>query len=102
MSVGESYSGIFQYEVVSFGIMARRTHTANYRVFRDLLRLVRRESGLTQTELARRLRRPQSFVSKYEIGDRCLDVIELRAVCRALRIPLQTFCRKLEARLSRR
>ena len=82
--------------------MARRAHTADYRVFRDLLRLVRKESGLTQAELAGRLRRHQSYVSKYEIGERRLDVIELRAVCRALRVPLLTFCRRLEARLSRR
>ena len=36
----------------------------------------RTAAGLTQTEPARRLRRPQSFVSKYESGERRLDVVE--------------------------
>lgn len=82
--------------------MPRNAYTSDYRIFRELLRQVRKEAGFTQTDLARRLRRHQSFVSKYETGERRLDVVELRQVCRALRVPLQTFCRRLEARLSRR
>ena len=82
--------------------MAPIRRSADYQVVGDLLRRVRKESQLTQTELARRLGRPQSYVSKYETGERRLDVVELRLVCRALSISLQTFCRKLEARLSRR
>jgi transcriptional regulator with XRE-family HTH domain len=45
---------------------------------------LRKEAGLTQAELARRLGRPQSFVSKYERGERRLDVVEFLAVARAL------------------
>ena len=82
--------------------MTRKTRTADYQVIGDLLRWVRKDLQLTQIELARRLRRPQSYVSKYEIGERRLDVLELRLVCRALDISLQTFCRRFEARLSRR
>ena len=82
--------------------MTRKTRTADYQVIGDLLRWVRKDLQLTQTELARRLRRPQSYVSKYEIGERRLDVLELRLVCRALGFSLQTFCRRFEARLSRR
>lgn len=40
--------------------------------------------GLTQVQLARRLQRPQSFVSKYERGERRLDVIEFLEVAHAL------------------
>ena len=82
--------------------MPHTSRTADYQVVGDLLHLVRKESQLTQTELARRLCRPQSYVSKYEKGKRRLDVVELRFVCRALGISLQTFCRRFEARLSRR
>ncbi len=68
----------------------------------ELLRAVRKEAGLTQADVARKLRRPQSFVSKYEIGERRLDLIELREVCAAIGIPLQRFVRRFESRLARR
>ena len=41
-------------------------------------------AGLTQVELAARLRRPQSFVSKYEGGERRLDVVEFVEVTQAI------------------
>lgn len=41
---------------------------------------------LTQADVASRLGKPQSFVSKYETGERRLDVIEFLAVCKALEI----------------
>ncbi len=44
----------------------------------------RNASGKTQVELAGLLKRPQSFVSKFESGDRRLDVIEFLEICRAL------------------
>jgi transcriptional regulator with XRE-family HTH domain len=47
-------------------------------------------------ELASRLGVPQSFVSKYESGERRLDVLELRLVCRAVGVSLQEFVRRLE------
>jgi transcriptional regulator with XRE-family HTH domain len=46
----------------------------------------RHEAQLTQIDLAKKLRRPQSFVSKYERGERRLDVIEFIEVTEALRI----------------
>jgi transcriptional regulator with XRE-family HTH domain len=49
-----------------------------------LLRQLRREAGLTQVEVGERLNEPQSFVSKYESGERRLDVIELRHVAEAI------------------
>ena len=39
---------------------------------------------MTQMDLAQRLQRPQSFVSKYELAERRLDVVELLEVCAAL------------------
>ena len=44
----------------------------------------RQDSGTTQIELAKKLKRPQSFVSKYENGERRVDVIEFITVCKAL------------------
>ena len=51
---------------------------------RQLLAQARDEAGLTQTEVAGRLKRAQSFVSKYENGERQLNVVEFIAVCNAL------------------
>jgi len=47
------------------------------------LRDARREAGLTQDQVARRLRRPQSFVSAYESGDRRIDVLEFVRIAKA-------------------
>lgn len=68
----------------------------------ELLREIRVESGLRQAEVAKKLGFPQSFVSKYEAGERRLDIIELRAVCRALDISLEEFTAKFEARVRER
>jgi len=62
----------------------------------DLLRSVRENIPLTQAELARILGRHQSYVSKYESGERRLDILELRDVCRAVRVPLTEFVKRLE------
>jgi transcriptional regulator with XRE-family HTH domain len=62
----------------------------------NLLKQVRAEAGLTQAAMARKLAQPQSFVSKYESGERRLDVLELRQVCRACGITLAQFVQKLE------
>ena len=62
-------------------------HDGRYAALRDALVKARDEAGLTQAAVARRLGRSQSFVSKYENGERRLDVVELVDVCRALRQP---------------
>jgi transcriptional regulator with XRE-family HTH domain len=54
------------------------------------------EAGLRQAQVAKRLGKPQSFVSKYESGERRLDLLELRQVCRALRVSLTEFVRRFE------
>jgi transcriptional regulator with XRE-family HTH domain len=53
-------------------------------VLRTQLRNLRKRQGLTQAEVAKRLRKQQSFVSKYESGERRLSVIEFIDVVRAL------------------
>ena len=61
-----------------------------------LLRRLRTEAGLRQKDLADRLGQPQSFVSKYESGERRLDLIELRQICRAMGMPFEEFVRRFE------
>ena len=68
--------------------------------FLQLLRQLRLDSGITQKELAKRLGLPQSFVSKYESGERRLDILELKAICSVLKIPFPEFARRLDEALS--
>ena len=44
----------------------------------------RKKAGLTQQQLAKRLKKPQSFVAKYEGGERRLDVVEFLGVAQAI------------------
>jgi transcriptional regulator with XRE-family HTH domain len=66
-----------------------------YTRLRKLLIETRKRAELTQAELAHRLKRPQSFVSKYERGARGLDVIEFREVAVALGIDPIRLLKKL-------
>lgn len=64
--------------------MARGIHDVRYRKLIDALSEARRKAGLSQTELANRLGKRQQFVSKFELGERRLDVIEFAEVAQAL------------------
>jgi transcriptional regulator with XRE-family HTH domain len=70
-------------------------YSEEYQQLCALLRTLRRETGLTQVEVAARLDVPQSFVSKYESGERRLDVIELRHVPEAIGTTLERFVSRL-------
>ena len=52
---------------------------------------------MRQVDLANRLGQPQSYVSKYESGERRLDILELRQICNALGISIEAFVRRLES-----
>jgi DNA-binding XRE family transcriptional regulator len=86
-----------------FGIaVAKSIYSARQEKLQQLLRSVREDADLTQTELAQRLQRPQSYVSKYESGERRLDVLELREICGAVSIPFVRFVERLEKLLDER
>ena len=56
-------------------------------------------AGLTQVQLAKRLKQSQSFVTKMERGDRRIDVVQLRTICRIYGLTLSEFVARLEAEL---
>ena len=64
---------------------------------RELLTDARLKAGLTQEQVANRLSRPQSFVSKYESGERQLDVVEFLDVCAAVGMDGAKILRQVEA-----
>lgn len=76
--------------------MGKSIGTSEQKRLLALLRQIRLDAGLRQVDLAERLGQPQSFVSKYESGERRLDLLELRTICEAVGIPLSKFVRLFE------
>lgn len=75
--------------------MTKSLFSARYDRFREALIAARKAAGLTQEEVARRLARPQSFVSKFERGERRLDVVEFFDIAKAVGFDGLRFLRHL-------
>lgn len=80
--------------------MPNPLHSASYEAFRNLLVLAREKSQLTQVEVADRIGKPQSYVSKYERGERRLDFTEFMALAEVLSIDAADFIRQYRAATS--
>lgn len=64
--------------------MGRTLRSPGHLALMTALKQARLDAGLTQTELADRLERPQSFVAKYENGERRVEVVEFVQIVRAI------------------
>ena len=64
--------------------ISKPLHTPEHVAFREVILNARRKTGLTQQQLAERLGKPQSFVAKYEGGERRLDLLEFVSIAQAL------------------
>ncbi len=71
--------------------MSKTTYTVANGVFRELLKEARVAKSLTQADVAKRLGVSQSYVSKYESGERRLDFVETAEVCKALGSSIEDF-----------
>lgn len=79
--------------------MANSTHNSDYQLLLGLLRSERERLGVTQTELASRLGNTQTFVSKFERGERRIDAVELVEIAEALGVqPAKLFGQFLDLR----
>jgi transcriptional regulator with XRE-family HTH domain len=76
-------------------------YSQRYRRLLKLLVDARKDRGLSQQAVADKLKRPQSFVSKYESGERRLDVIELLILGEAIGFDTVQMIKSLSARYSR-
>ena len=76
--------------------MEKTLFSKGYSLLLRRLRTAREEAGLTQIDLAERLRETQSFVSKCERGERRLDLLEVRIFCKAIGISFVDFVKKLD------
>jgi transcriptional regulator with XRE-family HTH domain len=64
--------------------LGKSVHSGGQTAFCALMIKARKAAGLTQRKLADRLHKPQSFVAKYEGGERRIDVVEFLTVCQAI------------------
>ena len=74
-------------------IMGKGIYSKDYKDLARKLREVRKALGLTQVEVSDRLRRPQSYLSKVELGQYYIDVFELRALARIYKKKVGDFVR---------
>lgn len=81
--------------------MPKSIHRQEAQVLIELLRELRSEAGLTQTELSTRLGRVQSFISDVERGQRRLDLVQLRDIVVVLGSTLPGFVQEFERRVDR-
>ena len=70
-----------------------------YVVLREHLVAARKRAGFTQEQLANLLGRPQSFVAKYEVGERFVDAVELIAIARQVGLDLNETVAAVAAQL---
>ncbi|OUR90635.1 hypothetical protein A9Q81_19330 [Gammaproteobacteria bacterium 42_54_T18] len=79
--------------------MTNKTWNSEQVALQTTLKQIRGESGLTQTELANLLGKKQSFVSKYESGERKLDYFEVKAILVECGITITKFDNRLSKTL---
>lgn len=80
--------------------MPSSLHRYQYQIFRALLIDAREQSGLTQAQVAERLEKPQSYISKYERGERRLDFSEFMELADILNIDVAAFVSAYQSALT--
>ena len=81
--------------------MEKSIYTVEHATLIRLLKKAREEAGVTQVQLAKKLRLTQSLYSKMERGEVRVDVIQLRTICRVLGVTFLHFIESLERELAR-
>ena len=72
---------------------------AEYQIMLRQLKAARENAGLTQYDLAKNLGKSQSYVGKCELGERRLDLVQLRDFCDAIGIRFVDFILAVEAEI---
>jgi transcriptional regulator with XRE-family HTH domain len=83
--------------------MPKSVFTDSYQTLLTTLIAARKDAGVTQVELAKRLGKPQPWVSNYENGIRRIDVIEFIAIAQGIGEPakdlFETLIKKVPNRI---
>lgn len=73
----------------------KSTHKEEYKTLLKELVKARKKADITQQELAKTLKRPQSFVSKFELGERRLDILEFIEICEIINVDFKAILKKV-------
>ena len=79
--------------------MDKTIHSPENETFLAALKRARLRAGLSQAEVGERLKETQSWISKVERGERRLDLLEVRAFCRAIGVPFLDFAAEVDREL---
>ena len=79
--------------------MTKSIFSPAYKIFLDAIVEARKNAGVSQVELAKRLNKPQPFISYYERGERRVDMIEFIAIMNALGADAHDVFSKIQKRL---
>ena len=79
--------------------LKRAPNEPGYAALREYLAAKRTQAGLTQAQLAAKIGKPQSFVAKYEVGERYVDAVEMLALARVLALDIRDLSELITASL---
>jgi transcriptional regulator with XRE-family HTH domain len=79
--------------------VARNLYTDEHEELVTLLKDLRLEKGMSQSEVAEQLDRPQTFLSSIEVGDRVVSVVQVLNLCRVYGLTFVEFAERLEKRI---
>lgn len=85
-----TYSNLGYFELSRYFVV-NRLWDARREALRAVLKRFRTANGLTQMDMSTLLSKPQSYVSKYESGERRLDFVEVMEICEALEVQPNKF-----------
>ena len=71
--------------------MSKSIFSKDYQIAIERLKKARREAGLNQVQVAKKLNKPQSYVSKIECGERRIDIAELKVLAAIYKKPVSFF-----------
>ncbi len=85
-----------------WGTSKKSLFSPDYDRFLEVLRAVRLEAGLTQAQLAKRTGRLVSYISKSELGERRMDVVEFLDFCKGCRVDPDEVFRRVQAAIKKK